>query len=318
MTVKRALILGEALIDVVIPQDGPTREIPGGSPANVALTLGRLDRPVELVTWLGSDEQGRIVADHIEASKVTIQPASLAAPRTSTAQATLNESGAATYQFDIQWELPETQVDATVLVAHSGSIATTLEPGGTQVLETLRRAREFATVTYDPNARPSIMGDAATAYQRVLDLVRTADVVKVSDEDIEWFTSGAPYQQVAREWLELGASLVIVTRGPKGSAAFARSGEFNYEAVDVPVVDTVGAGDSFMGAVIDALWAADLLGADRRPQLQAITAEQVEFVMNRARQVSSVTVSRAGANPPWTFELASTSWQATVEGTFDA
>lgn len=304
MPAKRALILGEALIDVVVPQDGPVREIPGGSPANVALTLGRLDRPVELVTWLGSDERGRLVAEHIGKSNVTIQPTSLAAPRTSTAQATLNDSGAATYQFDLQWELPETAVDESVLVAHSGSIAATLEPGGSQVLETLQRAREFATVSYDPNARPSIMGDPESAYKRVLDLVRVADVIKVSDEDIEWFTSGVPFSQVAREWLDLGVSLLIVTRGPRGSVAYARCGEFTYEAVDVPVVDTVGAGDSFMGAIIDALWQLDLLGADRRADLQQITAEQVKFVMDRACQVSSVTVSRAGANPPWTHELA--------------
>lgn len=305
MANMHALILGEALIDVVIPQSGETREIPGGSPANVALTLGRLGREVELVTWLGADERGQAVKNHIEASHVKIHPDSFKAPRTSTAQATLDASGAASYQFDLQWELPATEVDETVLVAHSGSIATTLEPGGTQVLETLRAAREFATVTYDPNARPSIMGDPEDAYERVLELVKTADVVKVSDEDIDWFTAGVPFPQVAREWCELGVSLVIVTRGGKGSAAYGKFGCLNYSADDVPVVDTVGAGDSFMGAIIDALWSLDLLGASKREALENITSVQVDFVMERARKVAAVTVSRAGANPPWVTELTS-------------
>ncbi|EEH64151.1 kinase, PfkB family [Gleimia coleocanis DSM 15436] len=303
MTEKHALILGEALIDVVIPLSGETREIPGGSPANVALTLGRLGRAVELVAWLGDDSRGRLVADHVRASNVYLSDVCLRAERTSTAQATLDVSGAASYEFDLAWELPETPVDESVLVAHSGSIATTLEPGGTQVLKTLRRAREFATVTYDPNARPTIMGDPEVAYERVLELVDTADVVKVSDEDIDWFTAGVPYPQVAREWLERGVSLVIVTRGGHGSVAYAKAGYWDFPAKEVTVVDTVGAGDSFMGAVIDALWTLNLLGAENRERLEAITAEQVQFVMECARSVSAVTVSRAGANPPWAHEL---------------
>lgn len=303
MANMRALILGEALIDVVIPQTGEVKEIPGGSPANVALTLGRLGRDVELATWLGNDTRGDAVKTHIEASHVKIHPGSFQATRTSTAEASLDANGAASYQFDLQWELPAVTVDESVLVAHAGSIATTLEPGGTQVLEALKAARAHATVTYDPNARPSIMGDPEIAYERVLELLKTADVVKVSDEDIDWFTAGAPLPQVAREWCKLGASLVIVTRGGQGSAAYGEFGCIDYPAEEVTVVDTVGAGDSFMGAVIDALWTLNLLGADRREALHNITREQVDFVMERARKVAAVTVSRAGANPPWADEL---------------
>ncbi|MCS4485223.1 carbohydrate kinase [Gleimia sp. 6138-11-ORH1] len=303
MANARALILGEALIDIVIPPTGEIKEIPGGSPANVALTLGRLNREVQLVTWLGKDERGNAINNHLKASQVDIHPDSFNAPRTSTAQATLNEAGAASYQFDLQWELPTPLLDNSILVAHSGSIATTLEPGGTQVLETLKNVRKYATITYDPNARPSIMGDPEIAYEKVIELVKTADVIKVSDEDIDWFTAGAPFPQIAREWCNLGASLVIVTRGEKGSSAYGKFGSIDYPAQKVTVADTVGAGDSFMGAVIDALWSLNLLGAAKREDLQNITKEQVDFVMKRAAQVSAVTVSRSGANPPWLKEL---------------
>lgn len=299
----RAVVLGEALVDIVVPVAGSPREIPGGSPANVALTLGRLGRQVELVTWLGTDSRGRIVESHLTESNVVLAPGSAAAERTSTAKATLDPQGAASYNFDLDWQLPPVSLDETILIAHSGSIATTLEPGGTQVLETLRAARSYATITYDPNARPTIMGDAEEAYQRVLELLEIADVVKVSDEDIDWFTAGTPYSQVARHWLSLGVSLVIVTRGGSGAVAFTRQGEWDYPAVPVEVADTVGAGDSFMGAVIDSLWSLGLLGAANRSELAAITSQQVEAVMNHARRVSAVTVSRTGANPPWVNEL---------------
>lgn len=304
MTTPHALVVGEALVDVVHRADGCTHEIPGGSPANVALTLGRLGRPVELVTWLGDDDRGRVVAEHLRQSLVFLGSASCAAQRTSTAQATIDENGAASYEFDLDWQVPTTDIDPATIVVHSGSIAATVEPGGSQVAELLRRARLQATITYDPNARPTIMGQPEVAWTRVSEIVRAADVVKVSDEDVEWLTQGGDVDQVAEEWIQQGCALVVVTRGPRGASAFCAAGRVDVRAPEVDVVDTVGAGDSFMGGLIDALWREDLLGGDRRGNLQQITLEQVERVVNYASSVSAVTVSRAGANPPWREELA--------------
>lgn len=298
-----ALVIGEALVDIVVPNMGDTREIPGGSPANVALTLGRLGRKVELLTWLGADARGLLVRKHLEESGVKVADSSMRAKKTSTALATLDEMGAATYDFDIDWQLPDTTVGDDVIVAHTGSIAGTLEPGGSDVLELLKQVRDTATVTYDPNARPSVMGTPAEAYERVKQFIALADVIKTSDEDVEWLTGNHDIGAVAGEWLELGASLVVVTRGGEEASAYFGDERVDMPAADVKVVDTVGAGDSFMGGLIDALWSENLLGAGNRYALRNLDREGVIRILGRASSISAITVSRAGANPPWKKEL---------------
>lgn len=160
------LAIGEALIDVVITYEQPDFpvEIPGGSPANVALTLGRLDRPVALATWIGLDERGRLIDFHMYDSGVHVTGASRGASHTSTALARLDESGAASYTFDLEWApAPPITVPPTAQIIEAGSISAVIEPGASAVLDALTRGREHALVCFDPNARPSIMGEPAAA-----------------------------------------------------------------------------------------------------------------------------------------------------------
>lgn len=305
MKSDRALVIGEALIDQVDRGDGtPITEIPGGSPANVALGLGRLQRTVRLACWLGPDDHGRTIAEHLLDSGVELAAGSIGAARTSTALARIGADGAAKYEFDLEWAPPPASPQVDDVVVHTGSIAAILEPGRQAVVRTLREARGNATISYDPNARPALMGEPEQALAQVQEIVALADVVKLSDEDVAWLTNGRPIAEVAREWLRLGPALVVVTRGGEGVSAWLRNGaNLDLPAAQVNVVDTVGAGDSFMGGIIDALWSLDLLGGQRRQALQAITAEQVGFVLRHARAIAAITVSRQGANPPWSHEL---------------
>lgn len=302
------LAIGEALIDVVITYEQPDFpvEIPGGSPANVALTLGRLGRPVALATWIGLDERGRLIDFHMNDSDVHVTAASRGASHTSTALARLDESGAASYTFDLEWApTPPIKVPPTAQILEAGSISAIIEPGASAVLDALTRGREHALVCFDPNARPSIMGEPEAALASLERFIALADVVKVSDEDIEWLTGGAPIDEVVDRWLGMGPSLVVVTRGKHGSDVATASGlRFTKTPADVPVVDTVGAGDSFMGGIIDAMWGMGLRGADARETLRTLPEEQVHAIIDRASAVSDVTVSRKGANPPWAHELA--------------
>ena len=302
------LAIGEALIDVVITHEQPDFpvEVPGGSPANVALTLGRLGRPVALATWIGLDERGRLIDFHMYDSCVHVTGASRGASHTSTALARLDESGAASYTFDLEWApAPPITVPPTAQIIEAGSISAIIEPGASAVLDALTRGREHALVCFDPNARPSIMGEPATALASLERFIALADVVKVSDEDIEWLTGGAPSDEVVDRWLGMGPSLVVVTRGKHGSDIATASGvRFTKTPGDVEVVDTVGAGDSFMGGMIDAMWGMGLRGADARETLRSLPEEQVRAIIDRASAVSDVTVSRSGANPPWAHELA--------------
>jgi fructokinase len=194
--------------------------------------------------------------------------------------------------------------DAETLAVHTGSIGAMLAPGAADVRALVAAARDTATVSYDPNARPALMGDAADTRPRVEDLVRLSDVVKVSDEDLAWLVPGTDPLDVARAWQRSGPAMVVVTFGGEGATAVTAAGEITVASRPVDVVDTVGAGDSFMGALLDGLWSEDLLGAARRDALRAIDTGTIRRVLERCADVAAVTVSRAGANPPRAAELA--------------
>lgn len=300
---RYALSIGEALVDIVHRTDGSVAEFAGGSPMNVALGLARLGRSSELLTWFGTDAHGQLISDHLAASGVHVSEGSTGAAKTSTAAATLDSSGAASYVFDLEWTVPRAPRSAPPLVIHTGSIAAVLAPGAADVEKILTHAREACTITYDPNARPDLMGSAQETLPTVLRLVALSDVVKVSDEDLEWFAPGQDPIDVAAEWLMTGPAIVIVTRGGDGSTAVTRAGEFHVDAPRTVVADTVGAGDSYMGGLIDGLWSAGLLGADRREALRDIDETTLLSVMEWAAKIAAITVSRPGANPPTRAEL---------------
>lgn len=298
---RRVLVVGEALVDLVDRADGSRHEAPGGSPANVALTLGRLGRHPQLLTSLGADDRGRTVRHWLEESGVRVSGVGTA--RTSTATAVLDATGAATYEFDLSWCV-DVSLAGAADVLHVGSIATVLEPGASDVARLVRARRATATVTFDPNVRPALIDDSAAARARVEQLVRLADVVKVSDEDLHWLRPDRSLEDAAADWLAAGPAAVVVTLGGKGAFALTAAGRASVQAPLVSVVDTVGAGDTFMGALIDGLIDADLIGADRREALRDVPLGILEGVMRRSAEAAAVTVSRPGADPPTRAELA--------------
>lgn len=303
---RRALIIGEALIDVVRRADGTLTEHPGGSPANVALGLARLGRGVDLLTWFGRDPYGSLITEHLAASGVTIVPGSDGAAWTSVAAATIDADGGASYVFDLAWHVPERWASPPVppLVVHTGSIAAVLEPGAPDVAHIVAAHRGSATITYDPNLRPSLMPPAEATRPVVEALVELADVVKVSDEDLAWLDPATEPLDLARRWATAGPGLVVVTHGGNGATVLTPDGrELTIPAPRVVVADTVGAGDSFMGGLIDGLWSAGLLGADRRGALRAAGDVALQEVLTRCAQIAAITVSRPGADPPRRAEL---------------
>ncbi len=300
---SRVLVVGEALVDVVPDGDGNPQDLPGGSPANVAITLGRLGRDVRLVTVLGEDARGRLVRAWLEASRVQVLAQQPGSGRTSSAAVTLDATGAATYDFDLAWDLgevPDEQCD----VLHVGSIATVLEPGADVVLEAVRRHHGQALVSLDPNARPVLTPDRAAAVARVEELVGLSDIVKVSDEDLEWLRPDHSPVETAARWATQGPGLVVVTRGGDGAVAVRPDGT-TLEVPGVPVVvaDTVGAGDTFSGVLIDTLLALGISGAGGADALRALTDRDVLELVATAAVGAAVTVSRPGADPPDRAEL---------------
>jgi fructokinase len=200
--------------------------------------------------------------------------------------------------FDIDWQLSGTPEVAPPLVAHSGSIAAVLEPGCRATAALLNTYHPSATITFDPNVRPALIEDADAARARIDRLIERSDVVKASDEDMRWIDPSRSPEQIARTWLALGPSIVAVTTGGDGAFALCAAGMARVPSRPVDVIDTVGAGDAFMTGLIDALWSLDLLGAQRRRELAAISVETLTGVVQTAVLSAALTVARAGADLP--------------------
>ncbi len=283
-----ALVVGESLVDVVTDASGTTTERPGGSAANVAVALARLGRPVRLATSLGDDERGRAIADHLSSSGVELATDPRVLARTSSARATIGADNAATYVFDIDWRLGPVTGERPAFV-HVCSLGAVLEPGAHEVLALVEGLREHATVTYDLNMRPAVTGAGRDVLARVERLAGMAHLVKASDEDLAALYPMLAVDEAAEHLLGLGPSAVAVTRGEHGATWLTSEGETAAQAQRTEVVDTIGAGDTFAAALIDALW-SDV----RREPSQ---------VLAHATRAAAVTVSRRGADPPYWRDL---------------
>ena len=302
-----ALVIGESLIDVV----GDARYA-GGSPMNVAVGLGRLGHPVHLATWIGRDDDGRLLAEHLATSRVEVVSGSDGADHTSTAQVHFDNGGSASYVFDLEWRLPAAFVKdgatPVPVVAHTGSIGAARRPGVTDVMTVMERLAGQTTISFDVNIRPQTIGPLDDVRPLAERFVGLADIVKASDEDLNWLYPGVTPITSARRWASGGTgterpAIVICTKGADGVTAITRSGEIDVPAPVVEVADTVGAGDAFMAGLLHALWGMNLLGPAARQALRGIDVETLRRAVDVATQVAAVTLARPGADPPWAREL---------------
>jgi len=241
-----------------------------------------------------------MIRAHLEASGVQVDAGADGDAKTTLAIAML-AAGIASYDFRIDWDLagmPPLPIETRCL--HTGSLATVLEPGKAHVLDLVERERKRGrvTVSYDPNVRPALLGDAARARREIEHLVAMSDVVKVSDEDLRWLYPDRADEEVAREWLAAGPVLVVVTRGGAGLYAVSPGVELRRAAVPIDLVDTVGAGDSFTSGLLDGLHRADLVGGTHRDALAAIDEATLGSVVGAAALIAAITCSRPGADPP--------------------
>lgn len=301
-------VIGEALIDLEVPAADARHPVahPGGSPMNVAVTLGRLGSETAFLGRLSSDSFGRLLRTHLGESKVDLRWSVDAEEPTSLAIVSVSPSGSATYAFhvdgtaDWQWRTTELPADPGLDAVHAGSLALAVEPGGPVVEGWLAKLSNGTTISLDPNVRPALLGDRAAYRDRLERWLDFSAIVKVSDEDLEWIWPGAAPSDLASDWIAKGRKLVIVTRGGEGSLVWAGGESFAVPAARADMVDTVGAGDSFSGALLHWL---DRNGRLRPEGLARLTAAEAREAVGFAAKVAAITCSRAGANPPWKDEL---------------
>lgn len=300
----RFVVVGESLVDVVTPQHGGTTREPGGSPLNVAVGLARLDVPTLLITRIGDDADGRLVAAHARASGVVLDPGSVQPDLvTSTARALLDADHAASYTFDLAWDLPPRQLPDDASGLHVGSLGAILPPGNAAVLDLLRQAEDAELfVSYDPNVRPAFVADTGRCWRLVTELADRARLVKVSEDDLRLLHPDAGVDDLAGALLGGATELVVVTHGARGATAYREGSKVAAPGGGVEVVDTVGAGDSFMAALLAVLLEWEVTGPGPG-RLRALDEDRLRTLLVAAGRAAAVTCGRRGADPPRRSEL---------------
>ncbi|WP_317494527.1 carbohydrate kinase [Haloechinothrix sp. LS1_15] len=302
-------VVGEALLDLLAAGDGRTFTAhPGGSPANVAAGLARLDVPTTLATRIGDDLPGMMVREHLNSCGVTLRQLPGHSSATNLALAAVDSDGVAQYDFRLDWDItasPYLPDDCRYL--HTGSLAASLTPGAEVVEHLLASTRRSgrAAVSFDPNLRPAICGDRTRERDRVDRQVQYCDIVKASAEDIAWIHPNRDPREVARGWLDHGPSLVVVTMGPAGAWAASHSAASERPAPGVAVVDTVGAGDAFTSGILAALHRPELPIGTGSDELSALDSDGLGALLEFASRVAALTCMRQGAEPPTLAECAS-------------
>lgn len=298
------VVAGEALVDVVTESDGTVTETPGGSPLNVAVGLARLDVPATLYAQVGDDDRAAVLVEHVTSSGAQMIASPTSTGRTSTAVATLDATGAAHYEFDLEWSLPRQTLPSCDGV-HVGSLGTVLEPGRESVLDLVDQAVERGLlVSFDVNVRASFVPDAALGWRQASDLAARCPLVKLSDEDALTLRPDQSVEDTASDLLAgEHTQLVLLTRGPDGATAFSTTGEVSVTPRPTAVVDTVGAGDAFMSGTLARLHD---LGTYAAPAgLGELAREDLRLLIAGAVEVAALTCERRGANPPTRAELPS-------------
>ena len=305
-------VIGEAIIDLV-PGDQPRtfHAVPGGSPYNVAIGLARLGHRTTLMARLGDNAFGRLLREHARAEGIGLAAAPRAAEPATLAVVSLDAAAQASYDFyvegtaDWQWTAEEIRrAPAGTGVLHFGSLASWTPPGNARILELAEQLRDRGDVlvSYDPNVRPGLLAGHGHSRRMIERAVRLAHLVKASSDDVAWLYPGQRPDEVARHWLRLGATVVVITGSADGADAFTAHGPAVHRpARDITVVDTVGAGDSFTAGLIGSLILRDQYAPSA---LARCPADRLAGVLDDAILVASLNCQRRGNDPPTAADVA--------------
>lgn len=312
MSPRQITVLGECVADAFAEPASTSNELalrvlPGGGPANTAVSLARLGTPARFLARLSGDVFGRLFRSHLEASGVDLSDAVRATEPSTLAVAELDAQGQAAFSFharntaDWQWtaqELARVDLSGTACL-HTGSLALVQQPGAAVVEDFLASAAPHATISIDPNVRPLLVHpDVYRA--RLAHWCTLADVLRLSEDDLELLLPGTPPEQACDSWHAAGARLVVITRGADGALASLDGERVQVPAVPTSVADTVGAGDSFTAGLLHHLGARGLLGG----RLTELRLDDVAEACRFGARVAALTCSVVGPNPPWESELA--------------
>jgi len=304
------LCCGEALIDM-LPREtatGETAFVPfaGGSVFNSAIALGRLGVPTGFFSGISSDFFGEVLRDTLARSNVDYSFAAISDRPTTLAFVRLVD-GQARYAFydentagRMLSESDMPFVDESIDAMLFGCISLISEPCGSVYEALMTREAPKRVMFLDPNIRAGFITDREKHLARMKRMIALADIVKLSDEDLNWFGEHGSHDEIAAEWLKLGPKLIVITKGAHGADAYAAGATVRVPGVKVDVVDTVGAGDTVNAGILVSLHNQGLLN---KGSIENLNEDQIHSAVALGVRAAAVTVSRAGANPPWAAEM---------------
>jgi fructokinase len=283
-------------MDLIPVAGGERVPMVGGGPANTAKAVARLGYQINFVGGISSDDYGKSIEEELVGSGVDLSLVYRGNESTALAIATIDENGLAKYDFELDgtasfafdksW-LPSGEPD----VIHVGSVATLLEPGASELLKWV--SSKSVPVIFDPNVRPSIQGDKALYRVAVERWIDKASIIKLSEDDLNWLYGGGE-EEIVSGWMARGVSIVVVTRAEKGLRAYSTGAVIDVPAVNVELVDSVGAGDTIGAVLVEGVLQRGIDG---------LRSEVLRSVLERAAKAAAITCSRAGAKPPTRQEL---------------
>ncbi|MDO5612290.1 MAG: carbohydrate kinase [Paracoccus sp. (in: a-proteobacteria)] len=300
------LCAGESLIDMVPDGAGAFLPLPGGAVYNTTVALGRLGCPTAYFWPISRDPFGEQLLRPLAEAGISTDLCPRTDRLTTLAFVTLT-GGEARYSFYddgsagrmlTQADLPPLPGEVTALFA--GGISLVPDPCGAAVEALIAREHARLPVMLDPNIRPFFISDPDAYRARLNRLLPMADIVKLSADDLDWLFPDLPPEDAARSVLDMGPRIVLQTGGEAGARAHWHGPTVAAPAVQVQVADTIGAGDTFNAGVLASLSQQGVL---TKQGLAALTPDQLRAALSLGARAAAVTVSRAGANPPWAREL---------------
>ncbi|MGE4584932.1 MAG: carbohydrate kinase [Sphaerochaeta sp.] len=308
-------VIGEALIDFIAKKaDGssvPFDSHIGGCGLNAATAAARLQSPVGFIGKISFDMFGRRIIEHLVDNQVMFDPDLCSAKEYSLlAFASLDAEGKASYAFFCDGTAPVSFTKEELLatmgehtdlrVVHVGSVALAVQPGCDAILAALEAFEPKPIIFLDPNVRPAVIKDMVQYRKRMNRAFTLSSLVKLSDEDLLLLfpqcDAHAKAAEVARDY----HVHLILTLGKQGSIWFKPDGQsFSLPIIDLPVIDTVGAGDTFSGALLSYLHERNCFGVDgQKPSLSGLGEDLIKDALRFATAASAINCSRKGCDPP--------------------
>ena len=301
--------LGEALIDFISKEDLTFEGFPGGSPMNTSVAISRLGVPCQFLGRISTDMFGNRLIDHLKKDSVGTDLILRTDDSTTLSFVQKQADGQAQYGFfaneTADRNLPKEELNKISLpldtkIIHFGSISVSMEPCGSTISEFLLNIPKNLLLSFDPNIRPSLVPDREKYIKRFQELCKISSILKLSDEDLLWLYPEVDTDMALNLLLGLGVSLIALTTGKTGALLINKNNRAMSPLFDLPVTDTIGAGDTFHGAMLSYFYKKNWLD---RNTLENLTKEQLRLLGNYANKAAGINCSRSGANPPTELEM---------------